>query len=62
MLNCVFDSVSMLLHKNVEKRGLMDNMDGVFLAVDEICDSGWVLLGVRLFFMLFHGTVVTAIP
>lgn len=43
VLNCVFESVSLLLHKNVEKRGLMDNMDGVFLAIDEICDSGMIL-------------------
>lgn len=26
--------------KNVEKRTLLDNMDGVFLVVDEIIDGG----------------------
>ena len=26
----------------MEKRALLDNMDGVFLAVDEICDNGYV--------------------
>jgi hypothetical protein len=29
-----------MLRKNVEKRALLDNMDGVFLAIDEICDDG----------------------
>lgn len=37
-----------MLRKNVEKRALLDNMDGVFLAIDEICDNGWV------HFALFH--------
>lgn len=28
--------------KNVEKRALLENMEGLFLAVDEIVDGGWV--------------------
>lgn len=28
--------------KNVEKRVLLENMEGLFLAVDEIVDGGWV--------------------
>lgn len=28
--------------KSVEKRGLLENMEGLFLAVDEIVDGGWV--------------------
>jgi len=43
VLNCLYDSVSQMLRKNVEKRALLDNMDGVFLAVDEICDKGIIL-------------------
>jgi len=41
VLNCLYDSVSHMLRKNVEKRALIDNMDGIFLAIDEICDNGY---------------------
>ncbi|XP_016127349.1 coatomer subunit zeta-2 isoform X4 [Sinocyclocheilus grahami] len=40
VLNCLFESLSQMLRKNVEKRTLLDNMDGVFLVVDEIIDGG----------------------
>jgi hypothetical protein len=32
--------VSILLRRNVEKRVLLDNLDAVMLAFDEICDGG----------------------
>ncbi|MBN3284716.1 COPZ1 protein, partial [Polyodon spathula] len=40
VLNCLFDSLSQMFRKNVEKRALLDSMDGLFLAVDEIVDGG----------------------
>ena len=40
VLNALYDAVSQMLRKNVEKRALMDNLDGVLLAVDEIVDGG----------------------
>lgn len=40
VLNCLYDSVSMILKKNVEKRAVFDNLDIVMLAFDEICDGG----------------------
>lgn len=40
VLNCYYDAVSQMLKKNVEKRALLDNLDGVFLALDEVCDNG----------------------
>lgn len=40
VLSCLYDAISQMLRKNVEKRALMDNMDGIFLALDEICDNG----------------------
>ncbi|XP_070174629.1 coatomer subunit zeta-1-like isoform X2 [Littorina saxatilis] len=43
VLNCFYDSISQILRKNVEKRALLDNMDAVFLATDEICDGGIIL-------------------
>ncbi|XP_028841013.1 coatomer subunit zeta-2 isoform X2 [Denticeps clupeoides] len=43
VLNCLFDSLSQILRKNVERRCLLDNMDGVFLVVDEIIDGGVIL-------------------
>lgn len=42
VLNCLFDTISLILKKNVEKRALFDNLDVVMLAFDEICDGGWV--------------------
>jgi len=43
VLNCLYDSVSQMLRKNVEKKMLLDKLDGVFLAIDEICDGGILL-------------------
>ncbi|XP_041371903.1 coatomer subunit zeta-1-like isoform X2 [Gigantopelta aegis] len=43
VLNGLYDAVSQILRKNTEKRALLENMDAVFLAVDEICDGGIVL-------------------
>lgn len=43
VLNCLFESLSLMLRKNVEKKTLLDNMDGVFLMVDEIIDGGVIL-------------------
>ncbi|KAM9537119.1 coatomer subunit zeta-1 isoform 1-T1 [Salvelinus alpinus] len=40
VLNCLFDSLSQMLRKNVERRALLENMEGLFLAVDEIVDGG----------------------
>ncbi|XP_077171359.1 coatomer subunit zeta-2 isoform X2 [Paroedura picta] len=43
VLSCLFESLSHLLRKNVEKRTLLENMDGVLLVVDEIVDGGVIL-------------------
>lgn len=43
VLNCLFDTISLILKKNVEKRALLDNLDVVMLAFDEICDGGLVI-------------------
>jgi hypothetical protein len=40
VLNCLFDSISQILRKNVEKKYLLDYLDAAFLSVDEICDNG----------------------
>ncbi|XP_072927324.1 coatomer subunit zeta-1 isoform X2 [Hemitrygon akajei] len=45
VLHCLFDSLSQMFRKNVEKRALLDNMDGVFLAIDEIVDGGYIPAG-----------------
>ena len=42
VLNCFYDSVSQILRKNVEKRIVLENLDIVMLAMDEICDGGFV--------------------
>ena len=43
VLNCVYDSISLILHKHVEKSTIFENMDMIMLALDEICDGGIVL-------------------
>ncbi|XP_043911240.1 coatomer subunit zeta-2 isoform X2 [Protopterus annectens] len=43
VLNCLFESFNLMLRKNVEKRYLLDNLDGAFLLVDEIIDGGVIL-------------------
>ncbi|UYV69210.1 COPZ1 [Cordylochernes scorpioides] len=43
VLGCLHDSVSQILRKNVEKRTLLDSLDIIMLAVDEICDGGIIL-------------------
>ncbi|KAH1007278.1 coatomer subunit zeta-1 [Dendroctonus ponderosae] len=43
VLNCLYDSLSQILRKNVEKRAVMDSLDIVMLAIDEICDSGIII-------------------
>ncbi|XP_061445661.1 coatomer subunit zeta-2 [Rhineura floridana] len=43
VLTCLFESLNHMLQKNMEKRTLMENMDGVFLVVDEIVDGGVIL-------------------
>ncbi|XP_064082807.1 coatomer subunit zeta-1-like isoform X1 [Macrobrachium nipponense] len=40
VLSCLYDAVSSILRKNVEKRTLLDNLDIIMLAMDEICDGG----------------------
>merc|ERR1712142_1416613 len=43
VLNCIFDSISQVLRKNVEKRNLYENLDMTMLVVDEVCDGGIVM-------------------
>lgn len=44
VLNGLYDSVSQILRKNVEKRAVLEALDIVMLAMDEICDGGYVSL------------------
>eukprot|EP00088_Acartia_fossae_P037187 TRINITY_DN38359_c0_g1_i3.p1 TRINITY_DN38359_c0_g1~~TRINITY_DN38359_c0_g1_i3.p1 ORF type:complete len:196 (-),score=57.06 TRINITY_DN38359_c0_g1_i3:240-785(-) len=43
VLDCVYNSVSQILRKNVDRRSLLDNLEVVMLAMDEICDNGILL-------------------
>lgn len=43
VLNCLYDSVNQILRKNVEKHTLLENLDIIMLALDEICDGGILL-------------------
>ncbi|CAP23624.1 Protein CBR-ORC-2 [Caenorhabditis briggsae] len=42
-LTCLYDAVSVVLRKNVEKKALVDAMDTVMLIIDEICDEGIIM-------------------
>ncbi|XP_035170124.1 coatomer subunit zeta-1 [Oxyura jamaicensis] len=43
VLSCLCDALGLLLRKDLEKRWLLENMDGAFLVVDEIVDRGVIL-------------------
>lgn len=43
VLNAMYESISMILRKNVEKRALFDHMDSILLICDEIVDRGILL-------------------
>jgi hypothetical protein len=43
VLNCLFDSISMVLRRNLEKKYLLEYMDSVILILDEIFDNGIIL-------------------
>uniref|UniRef100_A0A3P9HRR2 Coatomer subunit zeta n=1 Tax=Oryzias latipes TaxID=8090 RepID=A0A3P9HRR2_ORYLA len=43
VLSCLFDSLTHVLRKNVERKCLLENMEGAFLVVDEIIDGGVIL-------------------
>ena len=47
-MNCLYESMSHILKKNVEKKSLLDNLDIVILALDEICDGGYVFIWARI--------------
>ncbi|XP_066111580.1 coatomer subunit zeta-2 isoform X1 [Saccopteryx bilineata] len=43
VLTCLFEALNHVLRKNVERRWLLENMDGAFLVLDEIVDGGVIL-------------------
>ena len=42
-LDVLFDSLNVILKKEFEKKALMEHLDMVMMAVDEICDQGILL-------------------
>ncbi|XP_068775066.1 coatomer subunit zeta-2 isoform X3 [Struthio camelus] len=43
VLSCLVETLGLVRRGDVEKRWLLDNMDGAFLVVDEIVDGGVIL-------------------
>ncbi|CAH8665723.1 unnamed protein product [Dicrocoelium dendriticum] len=39
-LNCLYESVTQLLKRCVEKKTVLDNLDLIFLVIDELCNNG----------------------
>ena len=53
-LDVLFDSLNMILKKEFEKKALMEHLDMVMMAVDEICDQGILLEhDPEVFFLLY---------
>ncbi|KAL7672612.1 hypothetical protein ACOME3_007496 [Neoechinorhynchus agilis] len=42
-LESFFDVMSIVLKKSMEKKTLLDNMDSLFVVIDEMCDEGIIL-------------------
>merc|ERR1719479_567109 len=42
-LNCIYESISLILRKDVDKYSISNNLGVIMLALDEIVDSGIVL-------------------
>ncbi|XP_053553427.1 coatomer subunit zeta-2 isoform X2 [Bombina bombina] len=42
-LTCICESLCHMLHKNVDRSSLLDNMDTVYLILDEVIDQGVIL-------------------
>ncbi|KAL5109491.1 Coatomer subunit zeta-1 [Taenia crassiceps] len=42
-LTCLHDSITQILRNNLEKKTLLDNLDLIYLAVDELCDEGIIM-------------------
>ncbi|XP_068516799.1 coatomer subunit zeta-2 isoform X1 [Anas acuta] len=43
VLSCLCDALGLVLRKDLEKRWLLENLDGAFLVLDEIVDRGVIL-------------------
>ena len=43
VLDCLFNCVSGILRKNVDKKSLCDNMEVIMLAMDEMIDNGMIM-------------------
>lgn len=39
-LTCLHDGLTQILRNNLEKKMLLDNLELVYMAVDEVCDGG----------------------
>nr|CDI70234.1 coatomer subunit zeta 1 [Echinococcus granulosus] len=42
-LTCLHDSITQILRGNLEKKTLLDNLELIYLAVDELCDEGIIM-------------------
>ena len=43
VLQCLFESLQILLRKDVEKKRIFQNLGTVMLALEEICDAGIIM-------------------
>ena len=43
VLDCLYDSVSNILRKSVEKKALTSNLEFILLAIDEMIDGGIIM-------------------
>ena len=43
VLDCLFNAVTQILRKNVDKKALFDNLEVIMLALDEMIDGGMIM-------------------
>ncbi|XP_019062460.2 coatomer subunit zeta-2 [Fukomys damarensis] len=43
VLTCLFESLSHILRRDLEKQWLLENLDGAFLVLDEVVDGGVIM-------------------
>ena len=63
VLDCLYDSVSNILRKSVEKKALTSNLEFILLAIDEMIDGGIIMEEdpLQVFYLLININIIIVI-
>ena len=63
VLDCLYDSVSNILRKSVEKKALTSNLEFILLAIDEMVDGGIIMEEdpLQVFYLLININIIIVI-